>query len=849
MPNTKKRGGGAGNGPGGGARAPAAVLTAEDDSLATIESKRLYDKLVDDISESNPIIQEDLINYLLNTYNTQRIGLQSVVLPGLQMFLDDYVIGNEALIGTSQFCRDLFGFKSTEFRELLTRNSGNVTQCGKGGYIRNLPMVCIWCGEPIFDMAECEHSLPITPCAGLLGFSSNPERPKIEHILEYGYAHRLCNQVKLDVSFLTWSDTDTKWGINWKNMSAVYNKISRSGPRYKNAQLLAYYLDKKTNKLINTLGTDIPIKNDAVGAPNDERKGNYLLSNPKDIRNRNNLTEGGEHRNKDEIKIACKELAEITTNLSLEKYILAGGAKQKKSKKKQRGGVRKTATTATIATTAETTECKLSNIDTLLSNEGALKKYLSQDLRTLDGAKWLKEPRFYGPYRMKLIEEYCNRYTKLLGPPGNPGNLKYTVLARIVTSPRTEDLAKGFSGAFPANPAKEANDAYDILQLVLKKRIRNFNTYNFNIGSIINLRARAQAKSARKEIPALEYLKQEKLRQFDEIQQLIDDYNTKHSAHYSQINLGDTLDDGTEIPTDSTSIIGAIETHITTLAGLRGGGKIKKMKGGLREAFYSGPEIDGLVKFVLSHEIETPPELDSAELFEPFTYFYSKEPESLEDYNQTNIDITKRITELVNAKEAEDTAILQSNQVDKVIELIEKLINIEDFLPELGTNNPDGIGITDNQKYVIFAAIIFTNVSIGIEYSNVNLLINYLYNLFFTKVINEGILELQKSLTDELAILKSFHKEETTEGNLVFPNPKNNPEGYATPKFPGKSPSSRESRESIKRRLKDVFTSGYGGYPKTQGSGSSPRTKRFGGSRKKITINRKNTKKLNKRKN
>ncbi len=58
-----------------------------------------------------PIIQEDLINYLLNTYNTQRIGLQSVVLPGLETFLNNYVIGTLALQGTSQFCQELFGFK------------------------------------------------------------------------------------------------------------------------------------------------------------------------------------------------------------------------------------------------------------------------------------------------------------------------------------------------------------------------------------------------------------------------------------------------------------------------------------------------------------------------------------------------------------------------------------------------------------------------------------------------------------------------------------------------------------------------------------------------------------------
>ena len=822
MPNTKKRGGGAGNGPGGGARAPAAVLTAEDVSLATKESEKLYKKLVDDIRVSNPIIQEDLINYLLNTYNTQRIGLQSVVLPGLEIFLNVFTPELLTSQKTSTFCKELFGFKSTEFRELLTRNSGNVTQCGKGGYIRNLPMVCIWCGEPIFDMAECEHSLPITPCAGLLGFSSNPDRPKIEHLLEYGYAHRLCNQVKLDVSFLTWSDKDTKWGINWENMSAVYDKISRSGPRYKNAQLLAYYLDKKTNKLINTLGTDIPIKNDAVGAPNDERKGNYDLSNPADIRIRNNLTEGGEHRNKDEIKIACGELASSTANFYNKIDILAGGAKQKKSKKKQRGGVRKTATTAT---TAKTTECKLSNIDTLLTNEGALKKYLSQDLRTPDGAKWLKEPRFYGPYRMKLIEEYCNRYTKLLGPPGNPGNLKYTVLARIVTSPRTEDLAKGFSGAFPANPAKEAEDEKQLLQFLLVKKIRNFNTYNFNIGSIISLRARAQARRVGEAIPALEYLKEEKQRQFTEIEQLIRDHNTKHPTN----TIGETLNiNGNKIPIpiDANSKIDKIEEDIIQLMNLpaKGGGKLIKMKGGMREAFYSAPEIAGLKEFILRPENE------------PFTYFESIELESLEVYNQINMDITSSITELVKYKEEEE----EEEREVKFYELLDKLLNIKVFLPELDEYNPEGI--TLDHKSIIFAAIIFTNESININYKNktqVREHLTYLYNRLFNRE------ELRRR---DVTANRVPHEEDNTArvevdmGSGVFdPTFKSeglktlraittarvfpDPEGFLTPVPP------------LLKSQKGFFAFRAGGY------------KGSGGSRKKITINRKNTKKLNKRKN
>ena len=219
--------GGAG-GTGGGTAGGAAVLDAKDVAEARARTDASYSTLVGKIQGGGAITSKELYDYISDCRNIERLGILPVTLPmTILSFMDNFSPEYLENQGTTQFCQNLFGFRSTGFRELLTRGASNVSQCRKAGYPRsNLPLVCIWCGEPIYDMAECEHALPILNCAGLLGFSSNPDRSRIEHILEYGYAHRLCNQVKLDVPFLTWNDGTNKWEINWLNMSQVYNDIA-----------------------------------------------------------------------------------------------------------------------------------------------------------------------------------------------------------------------------------------------------------------------------------------------------------------------------------------------------------------------------------------------------------------------------------------------------------------------------------------------------------------------------------------------------------------------------------------------------------------------------------------------
>jgi hypothetical protein len=421
MPNSikKKRNGimkgGMQQGTGGGGTVPAApagpavgpLMTPAAVSLAEAESQRLYDVLVQAIRTNRQVNRSDLVNYLLYTYNTQRIGMAPVVLPGLANFLDTFTPDALNVAKTTDFCKNLFGFMTPEFRELLTRGASNVSQCKKAGYPRSeLPLVCIWCGEPIYDMAECEHSLPITACAGLLGFSSNPDRSRLEHILEYGYAHRLCNQVKLDVPFLTWNDTTDNWAINWPNMSRVYNDIATKGTLsgYKNASSLAYtYNDGQGNFNYSPLGGPIPMTgpegpNSIVAPHNSPYRGNYNMPGTAPTNQKNKLTENGEHRNKREILEACGELEGLTNNPTAT-AILAGGAKSKKSKKKQRGG----ALTFKLPKLVESR---------MIDNQTELEQYLGQDLGLPGyGKKWLQSDngKLYGPHRMRLIEEYCKR--------------------------------------------------------------------------------------------------------------------------------------------------------------------------------------------------------------------------------------------------------------------------------------------------------------------------------------------------------------------------------------------------------------------------------------------------------
>ena len=104
-------------------------------------------------------------------------------------------------------------FKYDKLRNFMLGGSSNITQCnqtvGKKDetILKDIP--CIWCGAPLDDASECEHVLPVVAAALLLTFSGgpNPELKRIiEWLLEYGWSHQLCNQVKSNDLFITTID-------------------------------------------------------------------------------------------------------------------------------------------------------------------------------------------------------------------------------------------------------------------------------------------------------------------------------------------------------------------------------------------------------------------------------------------------------------------------------------------------------------------------------------------------------------------------------------------------------------------------------------------------------------------
>jgi tetratricopeptide (TPR) repeat protein len=244
--------------------------------------------------------------------------------------------------------------------------------------------------------------------------------------------------------------------------------------------------------------------------------------------------------------------------------------------------------------------------------------------------------------------------------------------------------------------------------LVLKKKIREFKTYTFNIGNILNMRARTQLREASTAEEELTRLVTEKQIQFDEITRLIRDYNTRHSAHYSPINLGDTLKDRTtEIPPNATSMIQQINKDIKTLSGMRGGGKTQKMKGGMKQEgmFIIGEEpLDYFDLTKLKESVGV------------ITRYYSKIKETPEFYIEENQRLRRNIENMKNR-------INLRNYLER---------NFKELLPELKQTRLGDTHLEDNRKKgIIISAIVGTNVSVNTQPSDALEHIKYLNFMLF----------------------------------------------------------------------------------------------------------------------
>ena len=139
------------------------------------------------------------------------------------------------------------------------------TQCNNtiGKFVNGTE--CYICGMPIVQQnlslgvnglnPECEHILPIAQAILFLGLYGdkfnknrlfyNPDQFK----LEYAWAHRTCNQIKSDESYIKYNDTTKKFAVDTVLLRSFLTKIwinKRSDSLFFNSQLKTTYGVKDT---------------------------------------------------------------------------------------------------------------------------------------------------------------------------------------------------------------------------------------------------------------------------------------------------------------------------------------------------------------------------------------------------------------------------------------------------------------------------------------------------------------------------------------------------------------------------------------------------------------------------
>lgn len=411
------------------------------------------------------IDSDNLIEHLQAAYELGG-GNDPIGLTGVKSFMDSFTPDDLTKNPTSRFCQQLFGFQTTKFRPLLTRTDDNQKQCSKAGYPNLVNVRCIWCGEPILDFSECEHALPILMAAPLLGFST-ARADRRESTLEYGYAHRLCNQVKNDLSFLIWNEGNNNWEIDWVNMREMYIRISNVGkyrdktvpnyePHHAAPKALFYELD----------GSGSPGLGKARTVADYNSLNRFELPEiPPDQCNR--LSKEGKHRNLEIIKTACNTIGQsidlLTPQFNLGPVVVkSGGSKKKKKYNKiltQKGGVLVIPSRTRLGS------------DLLKINDYNLAVYLSQEI---PHPFWNDNHLLYGVARMECIRDHVN---SVLGRFGDDlESLRLYLLLKIIKSPNVNTLVEEATGAPPAEEPhlKFVRDK----KLLLKKIKKEISAYN-----------------------------------------------------------------------------------------------------------------------------------------------------------------------------------------------------------------------------------------------------------------------------------------------------------------------------------------------------------------------------------
>ena len=123
-----------------------------------------------------------------------------------------------------------------DLRNCVLSGASNITQCNQSVGTKDNHMRagrrCIWCGGLIDDFAECEHVFPVVLALLFLGFTGGPTEFKnlIEILLEYGWAHQLCNQIKSNKVFIKLVDFNgvRKVSLDLDVLHQFYDDVANS---------------------------------------------------------------------------------------------------------------------------------------------------------------------------------------------------------------------------------------------------------------------------------------------------------------------------------------------------------------------------------------------------------------------------------------------------------------------------------------------------------------------------------------------------------------------------------------------------------------------------------------------
>lgn len=207
--------------------AAAAVAAKEAEAKATQEALDVAHILTEQLPQATSAFQE-----LNAEIPTDLVRIENPELGKLTKFL-------LAVLGQSAVAQIKAKYETA--RDFLEK-TGATTQCnnvigpwkGKSCWICKFPIPDV---QPMGFSPECEHVLPVAQAIFFVGLYQSPEdqaNPKwMEALkLEYGWAHRVCNQEKRDAHPVYLDPTTQTWKVSRKQVELLLKTILKSKKYY-----------------------------------------------------------------------------------------------------------------------------------------------------------------------------------------------------------------------------------------------------------------------------------------------------------------------------------------------------------------------------------------------------------------------------------------------------------------------------------------------------------------------------------------------------------------------------------------------------------------------------------------